>query len=87
MGPRSDERGNVIPFIQIPYNLTKLQWGRAQMSAEMRSLRGASRKPGGHASMGPRSDERGNSGRRLRGRSRSVMLQWGRAQMSAEMAR
>src|SRR5579884_3380671 len=39
MGPRSDERGNAVA---LPHNLPStewLQWGRAQMSAEMRELR------------------------------------------------
>ena len=60
MGPRSDERGNEEKVSKMPREEVLLQWGRAQMSAEIleegvRLLREA------HASMGPRSDERGNS--------------------------
>ncbi len=58
MGPRSDERGNVDGRNALSAE-DALQWGRAQMSAEMRSslfLRSLEPLP----SMGPRSDERGN---------------------------
>ncbi len=60
MGPRSDERGNK-PHSTCPCLRQYLQWGRAQMSAEM-NLRGADLTAAILPSMGPRSDERGNAG-------------------------
>jgi len=35
MGPRSDERGNLDLKREKQLNVWLLQWGRAQMSAEM----------------------------------------------------
>ena len=57
MGPRSDERGKLGDKIQEIEGYW-LQWGRAPMSAERRSLLAVWQQF--HlASMGPRSDERG----------------------------
>ncbi|SRR5579885_110241 len=85
MGPRSDERGNVSFRWLNRRIVAPLQWGRAQMSAEIAS--GRQREAIiDVSSMGPRSDERGN---RLTFRAKCELdndLQWGRAQMSAEIA-
>ena len=35
MGPRSDERGNSTWGVLVHLHATLLQWGRAQMSAEI----------------------------------------------------
>ena len=82
MGPRSDERGNV----QTPIHLvrsSKLQWGRAQMSAEILTLGvGLLQRRGlqwGRAQMSAEIYflQLGEVG--------IILLQWGRAQMSAEI--
>jgi len=84
MGPRSDERGNGQPLRKSSQPSSLLQWGRAQMSAEITA------QPRNCfqclvASMGPRSDERGNGLDAVLVECRLIQLQWGRAQMSAEM--
>src|SRR5215831_17401174 len=58
MGPRSDERGNMTLTIATTIQHS-LQWGRAQMSAEI-LLQVPGPQGGLHPSMGPRPDERGN---------------------------
>src|SRR5579885_2193507 len=84
MGPRSDERGNEFRGIILRERKGSLQWGRAQMSAEMFVLL-VPVKRAGLPSMGPRSDERGNFHSGCVGSWGSGFLQWGRAQMSAEI--
>jgi len=84
MGPRSDERGNNLVLLAEDLNLNALQWGRAQMSAEIPAT-WLNRDPWDDASMGPRSDERGNKVVRLPSGPGFEKLQWGRAQMSAEI--
>src|SRR5579885_664177 len=62
MGPRSGERGNDGKHEEKSMRTLRLQWGRAQVSAEIPFLGrylGLDRL----ASMGPRSGERGNQGR------------------------
>src|SRR5579885_2980380 len=61
-----------------------LQWGRAQMSAEIQ-VAALSQSIAALSSMGPRSDERGNMRTGLQREPAGEDLQWGRAQMSAEM--
>ena len=39
MGPRFDERGNLLPWVALVSRLL-LQWGRASMSAETWPRRG-----------------------------------------------
>ncbi len=58
MGPRSGERGNSVPRNSHKV-LAALQWGRAQVSAEMPTVTDIMTLGIG-ASMGPRSGERGN---------------------------
>src|SRR5260221_1689617 len=60
-----------------------LQWGRAQVSAEI-GWGVAQRVTKQRASMGPRSGERGNAPTQV-GAVALTLLQWGRAQVSAEM--
>ncbi len=60
MGPRSDERGKRQTADDAVGETTKLQWGRAPMSAERpRGHRAPPMRISSAASMGPRSDERG----------------------------
>src|SRR5579885_1944704 len=61
-----------------------LQWGRAQMSAEIQ-VAALSQSIAALSSMGPRSDERGNMRTGLQREPAGEDLQWGRAQMSAEI--
>src|SRR5579884_2754559 len=84
MGPRSDERGNKPTYCAFGLIAT-LQWGRAQMSAEITLLRTCRLRPD-TASMGPRSDERGNALESADALGKMEQLQWGRAQMSAEIS-
>jgi len=59
MGPRSRERGNGVPRRSASRESSRLQWGRAHVSAETFQLKST----WGYlleASMGPRSRERGN---------------------------
>src|SRR5579885_162420 len=60
MGPRSDERGNEELVNLYKRSIKYLQWGRAQMSAEIRRI-GYVVRGRRCSSMGPRSDERGNA--------------------------
>src|SRR5579885_1007614 len=64
MGPRSDERGNAAYQELQRKAAAILQWGRAQMSAEIES-RAERRQHERESSMGPRSDERGNGSTEL----------------------
>src|SRR5579875_68101 len=84
MGPRSGDRGNAP--IRLPSaTLSRLQWGRDLVIAEMHVRRkhsaGAQK-----ASMGPRSDDRGN-GQVVGYLALSAALQWGRDLVIAEMER
>ena len=64
MGPRSFERGNIVPDVTpVLASASALQWGRAHSSAEMWPARTSLPGPMCPASMGPRSFERGNPGR------------------------
>ena len=84
MGPRSADRGNVACASRHG-RLTRLQWGRDQLIAEIRrGARAAARNL--PASMGPRSADRGNDWRHCTDCTASV-LQWGRDQLIAEMLR
>src|SRR5258706_75491 len=56
MGPRSGERGNAEKLI-VANRIVALQWGRAQVSAEISFVTSGRISP--EASMGPRSGERG----------------------------
>ena len=58
MGPRSIDRGNMIPTDHAHYT-PWLQWGRDQLIAET-SERNENDAPPKSASMGPRSIDRGN---------------------------
>src|SRR5579883_261650 len=61
-----------------------LQWGRAQVSAEIQSHEWHHHNADG-PSMGPRSGERGNLNEVTKARM-AFFLQWRRAQVSAEIA-
>ena len=84
MGPRSDERGNKSVPEVFPKGVC-LQWGRAQMSAEMSKssctvLCGAKSLQWGRAQMSAEMYTGAAGGLSI------VSLQWGRAQMSAEIS-
>ncbi len=66
-----------------PSDADKLQWGRAQLSAET-AIQRDSELAWRPASMGPRSIERGNLALPLSVCVSLSLLQWGRAQLSAE---
>ncbi len=76
MGPRSDERGNGLGGAGTWKPSASLQWGRAQMSAEIRTHPWRPGHGGHGASMGPRSDERGNELDRVR-RAAAVVASMG----------
>src|SRR5579885_3471758 len=84
MGPRSDERGNIRVSQAARHRCPGLQWGRAQMSAEIhrdeRSAGSGVRLQWGRAQMSAEI-----SFRAVHAQPPDSALQWGRAQMSAEI--
>ncbi len=63
-----------------------LQWGRTQLSAEIRRHRSRA-VAGPIASMGPHSTECGNVTPQNSIQTKALLLQWGRTQLSAEISR
>src|SRR5579885_1004342 len=83
MGPRSDERGDASLPVARARKFNFLQWGRAQMSAEIWARRWPSSDSAtlqwGRAQMSAEINPASAAA------TSTMPLQWGRAQMSAEI--